>query len=51
LPAVQADGVEWDTSQAIPQPPQLVVVVIDVSQPFTSTPELSQLRYPAEHPE
>jgi hypothetical protein len=29
----------------------LVVVVIDVSHPLVSTPDESQLRYPAEHPE
>ena len=34
IPAVQ-DGVEFGLAQALPQAPQLVVVVTDVSQPLT----------------
>jgi hypothetical protein len=42
LPPAHAVGVDVAVSQRFPQPPQSVMVVIDVSHPLMSVPVVSQ---------
>jgi hypothetical protein len=50
VPPLHAAPLLARVSQARPHPEQLLVVLIGVSQPLTSVPEVSQLEKPAAHP-
>jgi hypothetical protein len=48
VPVQVADPCVW--SHAAPHAPQLVIVVVGVSQPFVFVPDVSQSAQPAAHP-